>query len=470
MNSSRNMFVSGLFSSIGFIYFFILPVYIPIRALGIETHFYDKVARSPLELILYFLQITMLLACNSMLLSFFYQFLSKKLSNTGGKNPILHLYRSVAVVFSSFFVITSYFIMNPPNLLSLYAWSGAHYFVICYFQLLVRAEISNARKTNLSTAQVNNYFGIVLNISGVVALGIFSWFFSKGYAEQYRVYCIVLEIAFVCYLLLVRKYYLSFRVVTTQYSVIKILVGFLLIILTLVIASIVSTAYMLSGSIGALLILIFIAYFYKTHQIEIDKIDLQLIVSIGLGYGLVLAVLTGSILTYFVENEFRTLDVFNYAYSSEPFFSILIGLIFTLFLLKWNITFSRKRLMSSIFLLNLFVPVIFGIFFWSIDGRGVAFNLLVFIFAAYAFLEYLSLFYIRQIAQLEQYSELQGAKLTNFHSLVLNGLSPALLYLLIFCLSKFTLLELKQILIIAIVILTMFSTLRSLMHKYFNKI
>ncbi|WP_058523525.1 hypothetical protein [Legionella birminghamensis] len=464
------MVVNGLFSSIGFIYFFILPVYIPIRALGIETHFYDEVSSSPLELILYFSQITMLLACNSMLLSFFYQFLSKALTKKGGENHILHIYRLLAIVFSCFFTITSYFVMNPHNILSLYAWSGAHYFVICYFQLLVREEISNSRKTNLSTAHGNNYFGIILNFSGVITLGIFSWFFANDYTEQYRTFCMVLEMAFVCYLVFVRRYHLSFKEICGQYSFIQILIAFSLIFLMLIVASIVSTAFMLSGWVGALLILIFIAYFYKIHQIEVEKIDLQLLVSIGLGYGLVLAVLTGSILTYFVKNESNILNVFNYTYSCEPFFSILIGLVFTLFLLKRNVTFSRKELMSSIFYINLFVPVFLGLFFWSINKQVMGLSVFLLIFAAYALLEYLSLFYVRQIAQLEQYNELQGAKLTNFHSLVLNGLSPALLYLLIRGLSKLTLLELKHILIIAIVILTIFSTLCSLMQKYFSKI
>ena len=48
-------------------------------------------------------------------------------------------------------------------------------------------------------------------------------------------------------------------------------------------------------------------------------------VNISLGYGLILAVFTGSVLTYFLHNKQGSIDLFNFAYSSEPFVSLVLG-------------------------------------------------------------------------------------------------------------------------------------------------
>lgn len=462
-----NNILRRLFSNIGLIYFFILPVYIPIRALGIELQSYEKIIINPLDLILYFSQITLLLACNSILLSILFEFISKQLFNN--ESLILPWYRVIATVYAAFFIATSYVVLNPQNMFQLYGWSGAHYFIICFFQLLIRSEINNSKKNNIPTTQINNYFGIVLNISGVISLTIFSLFYSNNYLEYYSKYCIGLEVLFFNYLVFIRKYYLSFWFIARQYSIRKIINYCFWAIVALGIASIVSILFMLSGCMGSLLIMAFIGYLYKKLQLDVDRHDLRLIINIGLGYGLVLAILTGSVLAYFVKNYSTNIDSFNYAYSSEPFFSIIIGLVFTWYLLNKNIETSKSTLANSIFILNWTAPAILGLFVFAYFKQEILIQSLFIIFGAYAFLEYLSLFYLRQIAQQDEYKELHGAKLVNFNSIVLNGLSPALLYVLVFGLSKFTMLHLNQLLMITIIILALLSMVSNFGQKYLIK-
>lgn len=456
--------IRGLFASIGIIYFFILPVYIPIRALGIEIQSYEKVLINSLDLILYFSQITLLLACNSILLSMFFEFISKRFFEDD--SLIISWYRIIAVLYSGFFIATSYFVLTPQNIYQLYGWSGAHYFIISFFQLLIRSEISQNKSNKISVAQANNYFGIVLNVSGVIALAMFSCLYSKDFSEHYTNYCVGLELLFFIYLMFIRKYYLSFVLVIKKYSLKKILTYCFFASFALSIASIVSILFMLSGCLGAIVILVFIGYLYSKLQTEVERSDLKLIINVGMGYGLVLAALTGSVLAYFVKFHSANMDFFNYAYSFEPLFSIIIGLAFSWYLLKRNIESSKTALSNSIFILNCTVPVILGFFIFAYIKYGFLLQSLFIIFGIFACLEYMSLFYVRQIAQQSEYKELNGAKLTNFNSIVLNGLSPALLYLLIFVFSKFTVLDLSQLLIVSLMILTFISVFINLRQKY----
>ncbi|RUR19920.1 hypothetical protein ELY21_02355 [Legionella sp. km535] len=462
-----NNITRGIFSSIGLIYIFILPVYIPIRALGIELHSYEKVLISSLDLILYFTQITMLLACNSILLSMIFEFLNKKLFDN--EFLILSWYRVIAVVYACIFIATSYFVLSPQSICQLYGWSGAHYFIISFFQLLIRSEINHSKSNNLPVVQANNYFGLVLNISGVISLAIFSWIYSSGYAEYYSTYCICLELFFFIYLLVIRKYYVSFGYIVHEYPNKNIITYLSMSVVALILASGLSILFMLSGCIGAILILAFIGYLFSRLSNDVDRGDLHLIVNVGLGYGLLLAALTASVLAYFVKSYSNNMDLFNYAYSSEPFFSIIIGFVFTWFLLKKNIEFSTNGLSNSIFLLNCSVPAILGVFWFAYVMNTYLLQMLFLVFGAYAYLEYLSLFYVRQIAQRDGYKEFHGAKLTNFNAIVLNGLSPALLYLLIYTLSKLTELEINQLLITAITTLTLLSITLNFGQKYLMK-
>lgn len=456
--------IRGLFTSIGIIYFFILPVYIPIRALGIEIQSYEKVLINSLDLILYFSQITLLLACNGILLSMFFEFISKRLFEDD--SLIIYWYRIIAVLYSCFFIATSYFVLTPENIYQLYGWSGAHYFIISFFQLLIRSEISQNKNNKISVVQANNYFGIVLNVSGVIALAIFSCLYSNDFSDHYTNYCVGLELLFFIYLMFIRKYYLSFALIINKYSVKKILTYCFFATLALFIASIVSILFMLSGCFGAIVILVFIGYLYSKLQKEVERSDLKLIINVGMGYGLVLAALTGSVLAYFVKLHSANMDFFNYAYSFEPLFSIIIGVVFSWYLLKRNIESSKTALSNSIFILNCTVPIILGFYIFAYIKYGFLLQSLFIVFGIFAYLEYMSLFYVRQIAQQCEYKELNGAKLTNFNSVVLNGLSPALLYLLIFAFSKFTVLDLSQLLIASLMILTFISAVINFRQKY----
>ena len=207
INSILGRFIKGVSESIGLIYFFILPVYFPIRALGVELNAYAQVLHESSRLILFFSQITILIAFTSMFLSFFMDYLNKKYFENE-ELLIIHWYRFIASIFSIIFVISSYFVLNPANKLQLYLWSGVHYFIISFFQQLIRAEL-NTYKNNqkISVTQANNYFGFSLNLVGVISIFIFGWFYENNELAVYSKYCVYLECLFVLYLLIVRGYW-----------------------------------------------------------------------------------------------------------------------------------------------------------------------------------------------------------------------------------------------------------------------
>lgn len=450
-----------IISSIGIIYFFILPVYLPLRTLGIELSSYEHLS-TPTDLILYFLQIMLLIGCNSILLSLCHGWLAKRYLIK--ERLIIHWYRTIAVIFSVFFAASSYFILTPNSLLSLYFWSGAHYFIISFFQILIRSEIHHNR-SGITKAGANNYFGLVLNLSAVIALSVFSYFYATHNLKYYGTYCFLLELGFCIYLLFGRRYYVSILKIGNKFSL-KVKATFIfLCTLSLLLSSIASLVFVMSGWLGAVSLLAFVIYFYIQLKPEVDKRDLQLIISVSLGYGLILAIVSGSVMTYLIRNYSSNYDVFNIAFSCEPLFSVFIGLVFSYFLMAGKIKTAKNDLDNSLFLLNFCVPVILGFFILSTFMKPSLYYLVI-MFGFYAFLEYTSLFYVRQIAQNEDYTDFQAARLTNFHSIILNSLCPSLLYLSILLLTKFTTLELKEQLIVSISGLTVLSIIYNISRNY----
>lgn len=458
-------FIRGVSENIGIIYFFILPVYFPIRALGVELVAYKEVLHEDSGLILFFLQITILLSFMSILLSFFMDYLNKKIF-LDKEYLIIHWYRFVASFFSVVFVISSYFVLNPANTFQLYLWSGVHYFVISFFQILIRAELNTYKNRNdISISQSNNYFGFSLNFVGIISICIFGWFYENNDLSIYSEYCVCLEALFVFYLVVVRNYYSDIKKVVSFFGVKRAITSLFVMVVVLALASILSFVVMSIGVIGPIMTIVLIAVIYYVYRKTVNQSDLNLVVGISLGYGLILAVFTGSIFTYFLHNSQSSMDLFNFAYSSEPFVSLILGLVMAWSLVKNNMEYARENLYKYVSYVNFLVPFVFIIFYCQIIADHRIVLLLVLMFGVYAFIEYASMFFLRQIAQHSDYNSFQGTRLASFNVIALNGICPSLIYLSIYTYSHLTTLTLDTILINTIFALMVISVGYNLLFR-----
>jgi hypothetical protein len=440
-------FIRGVSENIGLIYFFILPVYFPIRALGVEINAYTQVLNESSGLILFFSQITILIAFTSIFLSFLMDHVNKYYFENK-EHLIIHWYRFIATILSIIFVISSYFVLNPANKLQLYCWSGAHYFIISFFQLLIRCEL-NTYKSNqkISVTQANNYFGFSLNLVGIISIFIFGWFYENNELIVYSKYCVYLEILFALYLIIVRGYCRDCLKIVSMFGRLRTFFYIILISIALMISAFLSLFVMSIGVIAPILTLCLIGIIFNNFKKSLKIDDLKLVINISLSYGLILAVFTGSVLTYFLHNQQGSIDLFNFAYSSEPFVSLLLGMIMAWSLVKNRTEYSRSRLYQQISYINYLVPLVFLIFYYSLVIKKHGSILLITMFGVFAFIEYMSMFFMRQVAQLSDYNNFQGTRLASFNVIVLNGLCPSLIYLSVYSCSQLTNLSLDAMLI-----------------------
>lgn len=444
-------FASSILVSIGIIYFFIFPVYFPIRALGIELNAYTTVLHDSKKLILFFSQITILIAFISIFLSFCIDHLNKRFCKNQ-EHLIVHWYRSIASMLGIVFVISSHFVLNPANIMQLYLWSGIHYFIISFFQLLIRAEI-NTYKNNKETSivQANNYFGFSLNLVGIISIFIFGWFYENKELLVYSKYCSYLELIFVLYLLFIRGYVKDIRIIMSASPVKTIFSYVALMMLMLLTAAVLSLFVMSIGVLAPVITLIAIAFIYSTFKQSLRADDLKLIINISLSYGLILAAFTGSVLAYFLHGIENHIDLYNFAYSSEPFVSLLLGLIMAWILVRGNSEYKRDQLYKQVSLVNFLTPLVFIIFFISLFKDQHFLLFLIMMFGVYAFVEYMSMFYLRQVTQLSEYNNIQGSRLASFNVIVLNGLCPSLIYISVFLCTRLTSMSLDTMLINTII-------------------
>ena len=438
--------LKGILGNIGLIYFFILPVYLPIRALGVEFESYVGVLNNDTNLILFFSQITIVLAFTSLLLSFFSDYINKNFFSHND-TLFIHANRVVALFFSCAFILSSYFVLNPSNRYLLYLASGAHYFIIAFFQLLIRSELSTYKNNQeVSVEQANNYFGVCLNVAGIFSLFIFSYFYKNLDLITYAKYGVWLQIGFIFYLAFVRNYLKDIKKLITTMGVRKFIQFLAYYALALSLAPMVSVLIMKSGIVAPIITIGFVIYLFSSYRSSIKSSDLGFSINVGLGYGLILSMLTGSIFAYFFQGNQRVMDEFNFSYSYEPLISLVLAMGFALLLINKQIEFSRSWLYKKLSLINLLVPLVFLLSYLTMTTAPSSQYILLVMFSVYAFLEYFSTFYMIQVAQLSDYNHIQGTRLTSFNTIVMNGLCPSLIYISVSFLSNFTQSSLDQIL------------------------
>jgi hypothetical protein len=465
-NKILGQFIKGVLENIGLIYIFILPVYFPIRALGLELNSYNQVLHDSSHLILFFSQITIVIAFTSIFLSLFMDFINKRFF-ADKESLIIHWYRFIASFLSIVFILSSYFVLNPSTKFELYFWSGGHYFIISFFQLLIRVELSTYKNNlNISIAQANNYFGFSLNLVGVISVFIFGWFYENNELAVYSQYCVFLEIIFVLYLLVARRYWKDFFQLVSKIGGIRVLSHTLVVALALICSGCISIIVMSIGVLAPIITIGLICGIYQNYKKTLKTDDLKLLVNISLGYGLILAVFTGSVLTYFIHNYHGNMGVFNFAYSSEPFFSLILGIIMAWSLLRSNTEYSRNKLYQQASYINYLVPLVFLIFYGALIGEKSIGFLLITMFGVYAYVEYMSMFLMRQVAQLPEYNTFQGARLAGFYTILLNGLCPSLIYLSVYGCTQLTNLSLDTMLIATMIGLLVISMGYNLKFRY----
>ena len=116
--------------------------------------------------------------------------------------------------------------------------------------------------------------------------------------------------------------------------------------------------------------------------------------------------------------------------------------------------------------MNVLVPIIFLVYYFSLVTEKHMVTLLIMMFGVYAFIEYMSMFFLRQVAQLADYNHFQGTRLASFNVIVLNGLCPSFIYLAVYIGSQFTSLALDTILITTIIGLIMISSSYNFLFRY----
>ena len=402
----------------------------------------------------------------SIFLSFFMNALNTMFFESK-EHLIINWYRFIATILSMVFIVSSYFVLNPTNNIQLYLWSGAHYFTISFFQILIRAELNNYKNNKqVSIAQANNYFGFSLNFVGIISIFIFGWYYQNNGMTTYGRYCIYLEVIFALYLLFVRGYFKDCCVILSEFGKVRVFNYIILLAIALITSAVLSLFVMSIGVVAPIITLGLIGFIYHTFKKTLNLGDLKLIINIALNYGLILAVFTGSVLTYFLHNDQKRIDIFNFSYSSEAFFSLLLAVAMAWSLIKGNSEYSRRKVYQQVSSMNVLVPIIFLVYYFSLVTEKHMVTLLIMMFGVYAFIEYMSMFFLRQVAQLADYNHFQGTRLASFNVIVLNGLCPSFIYLAVYIGSQFTSLALDTILITTIIGLIMISSSYNFLFRY----
>ena len=256
-----------------------------------------------------------------------------------------------------------------------------------------------------------------------------------------------------CYLLIVRRYWQDLFIVISQLGLLRVFCCSAAIFFALLLAGCFAMIIMKMGILAPLVTMGLISGVYSCYKTVLKQSDLMWLFNVAIGYGLLLMVLTSSVLTYFLHQNQYLIDFFNEAYSSEPLASLLLGLVFAGWLLKWDKDRSREQLYRLIAVMNYVMPFVFLLYFIFISMKMHAGYVLLMMFVLFSLIEYMSQFCVRQIAQHEDYNAAQGAQMAGFYTIILNGLCPSLFYILIYICCHMTNWSLDKTVMISILLL-----------------
>lgn len=446
------------------LYFFILPVYLPVRMLSEDITRYHHIMPSAFIRIDYFIYVFAQIAISGLLLALGSKWLHR--IKPGFDSDFLSSQRGLAIFVSVMFIFSTYLLLSPKSYGWMFFASGVHYFCIAFFANLVILETKHFALPIDQGAPVrlinNTVFGINLNILGMISFLIMNVFLIVANIKAYAIFCVVLECVFLAYLFFVRQYgacLISLVRGNAYFLRMSLAIyGFILLFCVCISLAASVTVFIICLFIPVMLVLAY--YLYA----RFDGKNVRAIFAANFSYGVVvITIMTPIIMLLFNKNSFYV-ALYSRLAVFEPIISGLFVLLILWLILRGLITSKTRSTYSSLFGgagLVVLLPFIAWLILHHTSGAWM-----IALFLCYSVTESFTQYGVREII-LKSGSDYEATLFNYYARMIWQGFVPGLYILVLSIFSHFF--NLTESLFVSLTIMSVFSLLLLLFCVKFTR-
>lgn len=410
------------------IYLFILPAFLPLRMLGEAMPVYQQIMHSDYQRIEFFLSAMIVFALMNIVLSGV-TYLSKAWISGFTERENLIWMRSLALIFSVLFVVTSGFVVVPDSTTQLYFMTGIHFFLFAFFSNFVVVEAKqfkhafSAKSGSFALQISNQLISINANLLAIVAFFIFSLFLNNWGMLIYQHYVVIIGVGLVFYLGVVKKYYRVFlQLPTLGWGRVWRLLG--LYTFALLVAAAIALLFYCSAQVVMLCCVAMMVIYTAALLTRFAIKDLLALWVSGLNYGIVLTALLSSLFVFLLPNA-ASIKIYSWAIAIEPFMSLVVSML-VLYLIFKKIIVSEGNSNYRYIAQCTWLIIPFGLAFVGLYHYLPALLLFIAVaFLCYSLIESITRYATQQLI-IEKYSVHGASTLYYYYGFIYEGIVPIL--------------------------------------------
>ncbi|MDA0912128.1 MAG: hypothetical protein O2809_11350 [Proteobacteria bacterium] len=428
------------------LYFCILPVYVPIRALAESISSFNQVFKDDFERLYFFSDMLIIGAILGLITWLTVMLTEKLIKDVKQKSDALTM---VGFFCPFLLMLTTYILLSGKfGGGALYMTMGVHFFLLSYLgnQVILHTKrYQLVAENSLSNEIKNNLMSFIVNTLGIIVTILFVGFSFLNLLLPFTLATSLCGAVF---------YYFRFVRGIESFNIQVFL------------------KCLLSFGIGALLALLCGALMYHWHNIA-DALVIVIIAFLSIAialktkpryvmlcingasqYSIVVYVLMSSVLLFLFNDQLS--QIYQAVYPLEPVFSLIVVIIGLRLILRKKSQTTDATIRQNIFLFGmLMLPLLWC--FYAIGSANIAWVLLAVIvfFIIYAIVEYVVMFNLRQIIFTNQYSNQTNTLLSTYLNILYQGFIPVIYLSIASLLHRYSMMAFKDVLLSSLLILVL---------------
>ncbi|WP_162902321.1 hypothetical protein [Facilibium subflavum] len=419
MHKAKIFFLNCIYHP-SLIYFCILPIYVPMRALAGNIQGFQVVFHNAYERLYFFVDMVSIVALLGIIV-WFVVFLTTKFNKTTSQDDAITLigwFCPFALMVTTYLLLSGHY-----SALVVYAAMGAHFYLLRYLGVHVVLQMKKYKLQGehiLGDEIKNNLLSFMINTLGTIVTILFvlaSFYHSLLY--------FTLSTSFLggvyFYFRYIHKKIHHFHLKALLKSIIPFAIGCILAMLV----GIMMFAWHVFSS-WLILLSFLIVSFALLRQVK-PRYVLMYITGYG-QYALVLLTIMASLILFFLSSV-APKKLYDSLYMLEPVFSLLIVIVYLIGLYKSQNKIADKQIVHNVYKTN-FLLIIFAISLLVLITQSLVLIIvgLIGFLLIYSIIEYRTQFNMMQIILINHYNPQTNTLLSIYTEIIRSGIIPVVFF------------------------------------------
>ncbi|MCF6806902.1 hypothetical protein L3V79_00655 [Thiotrichales bacterium 19S9-12] len=398
-------------------YFFILPIYVPIRTLAEYINQYQAVFQNTASRFSFFISSVLIGAFVSIII----YFVISSIVNSYRKDKSDQAITSIGFLCPILLLITTYLLLNDHIQIEVkYGVMGVHFFLIRYLTNYVVLKTKTFKMKQIADDQMsmaNNIIHLNINFLGIITNALFVVFLAKNLTLLFLetmliIGCIYFYIG----------YFKHIKVESLKSLILPVCIFFIGISLS----SLISFIMLLSPMTVYLSIITMFIYLTLKLLKKTNSSHVYQYITGSFNYACLLFPIISSLIIFLLHGH-KTQQVYKFIYSFEAPISAVVAIFFTILLTKKKIKTDDYSLTKNTFFYG-FISISNLCLIWILtcDQYFIFIITCSLFFLSYSLIEYVIQFNLIQILLNNQYDTKTTTLFNIYFTLIVMGITPVI--------------------------------------------